>query len=220
MRLRTEVPEPGTELDFPGWEGTVMGWLRVGVQLVALNALWCLGVLAGGIVTGLLPATCAVHELSRLSRSDPSMHLWHDFWRSYRMAYRPALPAGSVLTLVVLIGGVDLLVLRRAAGVIVMTLAPIAILSILAAAVLCYCAPLVQSRHLGGARLLTAAAGLTIASPGTTLGVVLTGVVAAAAAVQWPLVGVLVGASAPVAASTMLTRVRLTTVHALPDSAR
>ncbi|QHO91679.1 hypothetical protein CWT12_10695 [Actinomyces sp. 432] len=84
MRQRRMQPVDDADIDLPGWGGTVMGWLRVATQLVTLNILWWLGLLAGLVVCGALPAGCAVHELSRRSRRDPSMHLWRDFWRIYR----------------------------------------------------------------------------------------------------------------------------------------
>ncbi|WP_250708136.1 DUF624 domain-containing protein, partial [Actinomyces sp. 217892] len=199
-------------LDPAGWGGTVMGWLRVATQMVALNLLWWLGLLLGLVLLGALPATGAVHELSRRSRRDPSMRLWRDFWALYRRLWRRAAAPGALLSAVVLLGAVDLVVLLRAPGAMAYLLVPVLVISVLAGLALCYATPLLTA---GEGPVLVPAAALAVVSPLTSLAMALTAAGTAVLAWRWPLVGVLVGASLPLAAMTLLARERLLRTGAL-----
>ncbi|MDU0348721.1 DUF624 domain-containing protein [Actinomyces sp. MRS3W] len=195
-----------------------MGWLRVATQLVALNLLWWLGLLPGLVLFGVLPASCAVHELARRSRRDPSMHLWHDFWSIYRTVFRNAARPGAVLTGVMFIGAVDLAILSRAQGALIALIAPVTVICVMCLVTLCYAVVLLASPSKQEPKpLLRRAAGAAVASPPTTLAVVVTVAGAACVAWCWPLLGVLVGVSLPLAAATLLTRERLRRIGALPE---
>ena len=218
MRQRRMQPVDDADIDLPGWGGTVMGWLRVATQLVALNILWWLGLLAGLVVCGALPAGCAVHELARRSRRDPSMHLWRDFWRIYRESFRPAAGVGAPLVTVTLLGGVDLGILSHARGALVALLIPVIVICIMCVVVACYAIPLLGATDdLGARETLRRAAGVAVASPLTTIGLVVTAAAAGAAAWCWPLLEVLVGVSLPLTAMTLLTRERLLRTGVLVD---
>lgn len=82
-----------------GWAGRVMVFLRVGTQLVAVNALVLLGTLAGTVVLGAYPALAAGGGLlARLTAGAPSEHLWREFWSAYRAGFRRLNLLGAPLT--------------------------------------------------------------------------------------------------------------------------
>lgn len=53
-------------------------------RLAALNLLWILGVLAGGVAFGVAPATVALFELTRQVCLGRRSALWREFWRRWR----------------------------------------------------------------------------------------------------------------------------------------
>ncbi|MGI5521728.1 YesL family protein [Micromonospora sp. CA-259024] len=57
------------------------------LRLVGLNVLWLAGVLAGGVVAGLSPATVALFALLRSYLRGGSPRPWHDFWLHWRAEF-------------------------------------------------------------------------------------------------------------------------------------
>ncbi|SCL32519.1 Uncharacterized membrane protein YesL [Micromonospora pallida] len=56
-------------------------------RLAGLNLLWLAGVLAGGVVAGLSPATVALFALLRDYQRGGHPRMWHDFWRHWRAEF-------------------------------------------------------------------------------------------------------------------------------------
>ncbi|MER7443830.1 YesL family protein [Micromonospora avicenniae] len=56
-------------------------------RLAGLNLLWLAGVLAGGVVAGLSPATVALFALMRDYRRGRDPQPWRDFWRHWRAEF-------------------------------------------------------------------------------------------------------------------------------------
>ncbi|WP_158247682.1 DUF624 domain-containing protein [Actinomyces qiguomingii] len=214
-------PRHDVGIDPPGWGGTVMGWLRVATQLAALNLLWWLGLFVGAVLCGALPAGCAVHELARRSRRDPSMHLWRDYWGIYRAAFRPAAGVGAPLVWVAIVGVADLFILSHARGMLIWLLVPVVVISVMAMVVACYAIPLLGAADgIGTRETLRRAAAVAVASPATTIGMVATAAAAGIVTWCWPLWGVLFGVSLPLTAMTLLARERLLRAGVLPGPDR
>lgn len=111
------VPTTNDDLAVGGWAGRVMVFLRVGTQLVAVNALVVLGTLAGGIVLGAYPALGAGGAaLARLAAGSPSEHLWQEFWAAYRAGFRRLNVLGAPLTGGFLLLALDASVLAAASA--------------------------------------------------------------------------------------------------------
>lgn len=71
-----------------GWAGKVMVFLTYATQIVIANFLWILGVLAGGVVLGVGPATLALGRLmTALALGEPSSAPWRDFWFTWRTEF-------------------------------------------------------------------------------------------------------------------------------------
>ncbi|MER7333837.1 DUF624 domain-containing protein [Micromonospora sp. NPDC000119] len=56
-------------------------------RLAGLNLLWLAGVLAGGVVAGLSPATVALFALLRDYQRGGHPQAWRDFWRHWRAEF-------------------------------------------------------------------------------------------------------------------------------------
>lgn len=59
-------------------------------RLAGLNLLWLAGVLAGGVVAGLSPATVALFALVRDYQRGRHPRPWRDFWRHWRAEFARA----------------------------------------------------------------------------------------------------------------------------------
>ncbi|WP_114855409.1 YesL family protein [Brachybacterium sp. YJGR34] len=85
-----------------------LGLGELALRLFLLNLLWVLGVLAGGIVLGIAPATAALHAVLRQDRIEgvheaegtsppPRGTLWAEFWAAWRGEFVRATRLGAVL---------------------------------------------------------------------------------------------------------------------------
>lgn len=71
-----------------GWAGKVMVFLTYATQIVVANILWVCGVLAGGVVLGLAPATLSLGRLmTALALGEPSSTPLKDFWKVWRSRF-------------------------------------------------------------------------------------------------------------------------------------
>lgn len=111
-----------------------LGLGELALRLFLLHLLWLLGVLAGGVVLGVLPATaalCAVLREDRMERASeergelrpPRPRLWAGFWSGWRQEFWRAQRLGGVLTAAWLLLLLDRTVLT---GVQLGALAPLA----------------------------------------------------------------------------------------------
>ncbi|WP_029069019.1 DUF624 domain-containing protein [Jonesia quinghaiensis] len=97
------------------WAARVMVYLNYATSLVLLNLLWILGVLAGGIVTGILPASRSCSRLvTALFLGSPSDRVWHDFWSYYARSWKASNQRGWPFLAVAALAAADLYAFRIA----------------------------------------------------------------------------------------------------------
>jgi len=140
------VTDPGVTVG--GRFGRLYRLLDWPLRLVGLNLLWLAGVLAGGVVAGISPATVALFALLREYQRGDSPRPWQDFWRHWRVEFgRSQLRLGlPLLTLWVFV--FYLLVSRGtpvAAGVVVLTAVYLATLAYLPAVLTHFELPTLQA---------------------------------------------------------------------------
>ncbi|MBD5785510.1 DUF624 domain-containing protein [Cellulosimicrobium terreum] len=192
--------------EVPGWAGRVMVVLRFVTQLVAINLLIVAGTVAGLVVAGFVPALHAGGLLlARLVDGDASDHLWRDFWGAWSGTWRRTTLLGLPVVAAMLVLLLDAQVLRvmegpagaalRTGGVLV-TLWVLVVTAYLPAVTRRYDEPWTPTwRFL----VLTPALG-----PLTAVAMVVTCAVVALVLVYVPVLGPLVGLSAPLLATGLL----------------
>lgn len=104
-----------------------VGLGELGLRLFLLHLLWILGVLAGGAVLGLFPATAAVHSVLRADLVDAARErdgsaplrrdrLWASFWNAWRSEFGRSQRLGALLVAGWTLLLVDRLVVRAGIG--------------------------------------------------------------------------------------------------------
>ncbi|MFT3889419.1 MAG: DUF624 domain-containing protein [Arachnia sp.] len=94
--------------DDEGWSHVAMRWLGRLTQTVEVSVATLVGIAAGGIVLGWLPAGVAASDvLGRLVAGEPSDRPFGDFHRSWRAHFGRANRVGWPATVVVLVLAVD-----------------------------------------------------------------------------------------------------------------
>lgn len=94
----------GPQVEIGGRFGRLYRLLDWPVRLAGLNLLWLAGVLAGGVVAGISPATVALFALLREYLLGRYPRPWHAFWRHWRAEFgrsqaRLGLPLSTVWVL-------------------------------------------------------------------------------------------------------------------------
>ncbi|KQR17065.1 YesL family protein [Cellulomonas sp. Leaf334] len=201
-----------------GWAGRVMVFLRVGTQLVAVNALVALGTLAGAVVLGAYPALSAGGGLlARLAAGTPSEHLWREFWSAYRAGFRRLNLLGAPLTVGFLLLTLDASVLAAASPGPVKAALTVGVVALATYLVLTLATLLPVARRyddVPAARTWRFVAVAPLLSPVTSLAVLAVLVVLAVTFTYVAVLVPLVGLSLPLLASGWLVDQRLTTVDA------
>lgn len=201
-----------------GWAGRVMVFLRVGTQLVAVNALVVLGTLAGVVLLGAYPALSAGGGLlARLAAGAPSEHLWREFWSAYRAGFRRLNLLGAPFTVGFLLLALDASVLAAAspgptkaaltAGVVALTAYLLLALATLVPVARRY-------DDVPATRTWRFVAVAPLLSPVTSLAVLAALLVLAVTFTYVTVLLPLVGLSLPLLASGWLVDQRLTTIDA------
>ncbi len=77
----------GLQVEIGGRFGRLYRLLDWPVRLAGLNLLWLAGVLAGGVVAGISPATVALFAVLRDYLLGRPPRPWHAFWRHWRAEF-------------------------------------------------------------------------------------------------------------------------------------
>lgn len=210
--------------EVPGWAGRTMVFLRVGAQLVAVNALIALGT-AGGVLLGLMPALAAgTGLLAHLVGGDPSDHLWREFWAAYRAGWRRLNVLGIPFWLVGGFVAVDLAVLRageaaagRSPAAGALTAAVVVLVAALVLA-LAYLFPVARRYPEPAVRTWRFVLVAAVTAPVTALAVLVPVLAWAVLVLMWPVLGVLAGLSVPLALAGWVVDQRLDAIDARPGS--
>lgn len=204
-------------MDELGWAGRVMIMLRYATQLVAVNLLWVLGTLAGGVVLGAFPASrAAARLLEALRRRTPSQSLLRDFWDGYRTDFLRTNLLGVPFWVIGALALVDLQVFRAAAdagerGATLLLVPFVVVLAVTGVALAFLLAVLLRFRDGARAtwRFVFVAPFL---SPGTAVTMVLALLAFTVLTWQWPVLVPLVGFSGPLFIATWLAGRRVETL--------
>ncbi|MFG1955315.1 YesL family protein [Micromonospora sp. NPDC048830] len=140
-------------------------------RLAGLNLLWLAGVLAGGVVAGLSPATVALFALLRDYQRGRQPRPWRDFWRHWRAEFGRSQVRLGVPVLTVWVFAFYLLAARRtplAAAVAVLALGYLAVLAYLPAVLAHFAVPATTAWRIAAltaarAPLRTLGLGATVA---------------------------------------------------------
>ncbi|WP_385901260.1 DUF624 domain-containing protein [Tessaracoccus sp. O5.2] len=197
--------------DDGGWSHVAMRWLTRLTQPVEITLCWAVGVLAGGVILGWLPAGVAAGAvLSRLGTPEASAAPVTDFFRSWRRHLWRANAVGWPATVALLIMAVNIWVLSRGGE----PWMPVVLgLTLLLAAWLVlatgYLMALLERPALSGApasSLWRLALAMPALSPGTSAAWVVTVAALLVVAVAVPPVGLLFGPGAFAWVTGWLTR--------------
>ncbi len=204
-RRRLDERRPSGD-DVPGWAGRVMTVLRFVTQAVAINLLILAGTLAGLVVAGLAPALHAGGTLlARLVDGDPSDHLWRDFWAAWSGSWRRTTLLGLPLVAAALVLLLDAQVLRVMDGPAAVALRTGGVLVTAWVVVVTAYLPAVTRRYdepwAPTWRFLVLAPAL---APLTAVAMLVTCTVVVVTLVYVPVLGPLVGISAPLLATGLL----------------
>ncbi|MGB3731934.1 DUF624 domain-containing protein [Microbacterium sp.] len=196
-----------------GWAGRVMQWLNAVLTLVLVNLLFVVGVLAGLVVLGIMPAATAaasvlLRDADGIESAGGTSRL---FLRTYRAEFRranltgiPFLVAGTLLA-------ADAVVLPHLQGPVAAALSALTLVATAVVLLAALVAVTLLVRYDDGPRaVLRFAVTVPLAYPLTAAGVLLVlisfGVIAGILPVLLPLVG----ASLPLAVAVRLIDRRLT----------
>ncbi|GAA1551791.1 YesL family protein [Kribbella lupini] len=72
------------EVELTGRAAPLYRWLDWPLRLALVTVLWCLGVAAGLVLTGVAPATIAAHRVLTSYREDVEPRPWTVFWSGWR----------------------------------------------------------------------------------------------------------------------------------------
>nr|WP_255622069.1 DUF624 domain-containing protein [Tessaracoccus sp. OS52] len=200
-----------------------MSWLGRATQLVEVTACWVLGVMAGGIVLGWLPAGVAAGSvLHKLTGPEPSDRPIAEFFEVWRSNLGRANAVGWPATIAIPVLLLDLWILSHGGpswlAVVVVANMVFAAWLVLAVGYLMSLLMLAETHSLPMARLWRTSLVMPLASPGTTLiWLVCLGLLAVVARFV-PIVAVLCAPGYVILVTSWLTRRRLHNAGVAHDS--
>lgn len=205
-----------------GWAATAMSWLGKLTGVVEITLCWFLGVLAGGIVLGWLPAGVAAGAvLHKLTGPEPSDRPFAEFFEVWRANLGRANAVGWPATLAFGVLAADLWILSRGGPawltvLLVLTLV-VALVLVVAVGYLASLLMLPAARRMPAARLWRTALVMPIVSPAATVVWVACMALLTVVVEILPVVGVLCAPGYVILVTTWLTRRRLHQAGVAPD---
>ena len=88
-------------------QGSIMKSITVATELIAriayINLMWIGGVLIGGIILGIMPATTAVHDVVRRTPNfEFTTEVFRDYWKFYKKNFKQTNLIGVCLLVVII----------------------------------------------------------------------------------------------------------------------